>query len=596
MNLDRIKEKLKKVPDAPGIYIFKNKKNKIIYVGKAASLKKRLASYFSKGKTGSYLIDYLIKEIDNFDYILADSPSEALILENQWIKQNQPKYNILLKDDKTYPYIKITIKDDFPRAFITRKIYKDGALYYGPFTPASKARRLLLMVYKFFKIRQCKIKIPGNERKVCMLYHIKRCSGPCEGLIDKNEYMNSVKEAKLFLEGKNDEVKEYLKKQMKFYADNLQFEIAADYRDSIVMLEEMDSKPKIFSDKLEDSDILGIYIDSNIVSVNIFQMRKGFIVGRKEYYFKDKVWENEEDLISGIIMQYYSNNFDVPNIIYIPKDFQEKKIIEEWFKKHRKISLKLIYPKSGLKNKLIEFANKNAKNTYYLTRKDSKEEDIALMEEIKNIFKLPTLPNRIEAIDISHIYGKFTVGALVVFDNLKFNKSEYRRYKLSNVKRINDYFCIKKVFERRIKRLLKEGKNLPDLVVIDGGKGQLNIIEKVIKKFKVNIPAISIAKENEEIYLPGRDSPVILQRNSEVLKVIQRIRDEAHRFAISYHKNLRSKFQKKSILDSIKGIGEKRKKLLLNYFKSVENLRKAPIEEVSKLVGKKLAEKIISYL
>jgi len=596
MDLNIIKDKLKKVPEAPGIYIFKNKKNKIIYVGKAVSLKKRLSSYFSKRKTGSYLIEYLIKEIDNFDYILADSASEALILENQWIKQHQPKYNILLKDDKTYPYIKITIKDEFPRAYITRKVNKDGALYYGPFSPASKARKLLLMIYKFFKIRQCKIKIPGNERKVCMLYHIKRCSGPCERLIDKNEYMNSVREAKLFLEGKNDEVKEYLKKQMKLYADNLQFEIAADYRDSIAMLEEMESKPKVFSDKLEDCDILGIYIDSNIVSVNIFQMRKGFIVGRKEYYFKDKVWENEEDLISGIIMQYYSNNFDIPNIIYIPKELQERKIIEEWFKKHRKINLKLIYPKSGLKNKLIEFANKNAKNTYYLTRKDSKEEDIALMEEMKEIFKLPTLPNRIEAIDISHIYGKFTVGALVVFDNLKFNKSEYRRYKLSNVRRIDDYFCIKKVFERRIKRLLKEGKNLPDLVVIDGGKGHLNIIEKVIKKFKVNIPAISIAKENEEIYLPGKDTPVILQRNSEVLKAIQRIRDEAHRFAISYHKNLRLKFQKRSILDSIKGIGQKRKKKLLNYFKSVENIRKAPIEQVSKLVGKKLAERIISSL
>ena len=587
--LDELRDKIRLLPEQPGIYIFKNSKNKIIYVGKATSLRKRVGFYFTGRKKATGLTDFLVNDIKDIEFVVADSPLEALILENQWIKQNQPQYNILLKDDKTYPYIKFTVNEQYPRIYITRKVHKDGASYYGPFIPASGARKLLSLIYKFFKIRQCSITIDESTKNVCMLFHIQRCSGPCAHLVNENEYREKVRCARMFLEGRINEVLQNLRQQMQVYANNLQFETAAIYRDAISMIENLDAHPKIFSHNLEDSDIIGYFTDAHTVSINIFQMRRGNIISRKEYILRHIVWENEESLLAHIIMQYYSDSVDVPSRIYVTKYCAESAMIEKWFAENKNTALKINAPRTGKRKSLVDFAMKNARNTYMLQNEINEEEELSLREELQRAFHLPQIPYRIEAFDIAHVFGRFTVASMIVYDNNKFNRKEYRRYKIRSSRKADDYAAMGEVVERRILRLLKEQKLMPDLVIIDGGKGQLNAAKRAAMLHNVKIPMISIAKEYEEIYLLERDEPLLLPRNSRILKTIQKIRDEAHRFANTYHRIARSKYQKASLLDSIKGIGPQKKKVLFGRFKDLDGLRRASVDQLSSLIGKKLA-------
>ncbi len=591
-SLIKLKELINKLPELPGVYLFKNSRKRIIYVGKANSIRKRVRSYFLKNITKSYLTDAMLKEITYVDFVLVNSPVEALILENQFIKQNQPKYNVLLKDDKTYPYIALTINEKYPRAYLTRKVYKDGALYFGPYIPAINARKLLYLIYRYFGIRQCSIEIDNGAKQVCLLYHIKRCSGPCAHCISEEKYKEMVEHARMFLEGKNKDILDYLRKKMDEYSKSLQYESAAIYRDAIYAVEQMEQKISVFSSKLDDCDIFGYWIENNSIAVSILQMRKGNIVAKKEYFIRDKIWNSEETLIEDLIVQYYSGSLDIPPVIYLPKEIKELKTIELLILKLRGIKVKLLTSAKETKKELLQLAIKNAKNSFNLYQYTAEIEWVNEFNNFNEDLGLKNLINRIEAIDISHIGGFYTVGAVIVYENNGFNNKEYKRYRIRRKTESDDYLALAEILERHLINIMDNKVKKPDLIIIDGGIGQLNIADRIIKKYNVQIPVISIAKKNEEIYLQNKRIPVILARNSTTLKIIQKIRDEAHRFALKYHKIIRLKSMRESILDGIKGIGPKRKKKLLFHFKSISKIREAPLDELSKLVGKKVAQQL----
>lgn len=599
MNIDnfkRLESIINKLPEGPGVYIFKDDKNKVIYVGKANSLKKRVSSYFSRGAKNSYLTEAMLREVAYIDFVIVESGVEALIIENQFIKQNQPKYNILLKDDKSYPYIRLTVNEDYPGAYLSRKVGKDGALYFGPYIPAMRARQLLYLIYRYFGIRQCSLDIRGKKREVCLLYHVKRCSGPCAYYISKEDYRRRVEHARMFLEGKDQDILGYLEEKMIECSRNLQFETALIYRDAIEAVRQLEQKINVFSAKLENCDIFGYWVDGNSVAVSVLQMRKGNIVSKREYFVKDKLWGSEETLLVDLIFQYYMGNFDVPPIIYIPKVIKDTKGIELWLQENRGIKVKFIMPKDTNKQGLLQLAIKNAQNSFNLNR-DMQEGDYAIeLREIMELLGLPNLVKRIEAVDISHIYGFYTVGAIVVYKTYGFDSSEYKRYKVRSDVKADDYHSLEEVLDRHFYHIEEGGIERPDLLIIDGGIGQLNVALKIMSKHKLTIPVISIAKRKEEIYIPNREIPLILPRHSAALKIIQKIRDEAHRFVISYHKRLRSKAMKESILDKIRGIGLKRKKRLLNRFKSISGIREASLDELALIIGRKVAQELKSIL
>lgn len=592
----RLESIVKKLPETPGVYIFKDAKNKVIYVGKANFLRKRVSSYFSGGAKNSYLTEAMLKELADIDFVIVKSGIEALIIENQFIKQNQPKYNILLKDDKNYPYIRLTIKEDYPRAYLSRSVGKDGALYFGPYIPAMRARKLLYLIYRYFGIRQCSLDIGEKRKEVCLLYHIKRCSGPCAHYISKEDYRERAEHVRMFLEGKDQDIISYLEGKMLECSKNLQYETALIYRDAIEAVRQLEQKVNVFSSKLEDCDIFGYWIDNNSVAVSVLQMRKGNIVSKREYFVKDKLWSSEDTLLADLIFQYYMGSFDVPPIIYIPKVIKDIGGIESWLQENREIKVKFIVPKDNNKKGLLQLSIKNAQNSFNLN-KDIQEGNYAIeLREIKEILGLPNLLKRIEAVDISHIYGSYTVGAVVVYKTYGFDSSEYKRYKVRSNVKADDYFSLEEVLDRHLYHIEKGETERPDLLIVDGGIGQLNVALKTMEKHKLKIPAISIAKKKEEIYIPNSDIPLILSKHSSALKVIQKIRDEAHRFVISYHKRIRSKAMKESILDKIRGIGSKRKKELLNRFKSINGIREASLDELVLITGRKVAQELKSIL
>ncbi|AZR72219.1 excinuclease ABC subunit C [Anoxybacter fermentans] len=600
-------EKLKILPGQPGVYLLKDKYGEIIYVGKAKVLRNRVRSYFQDSRHHTYKTHILKKHIYDFDYIVTDSEVEALILEANLIKKHQPKFNIRLKDDKTYPYIKVTINEDFPGIFKTRLIKKDGARYFGPYADVDAVYKTLRILKKIFPIRMCKKKIKDGkfEDRACLNYYIKKCPGPCIGAISQKDYRQIVNEVILFLEGKADKLIRDLEERMNKAAQELDFEKAAFYRDSIRAIEKVTQNQKVVTEDLMDRDVVAVAVEDDRACLQVMIIRKGRLLGQEHFIMEGTAEEELGEVMSAFIKQYYLNQPILPKEILLEIELSEEQTISEWLKDVAGRKVKLHVPKRGLKKQLVEMAHKNAKENL---KKERIKEAYALNKPLKGVKELQDYlglkrpPIRIEGFDISHIQGTDTVASMVVFENGQPKKEDYRRFKIRSTEGSPDDFAsMKEVVSRRYRRVLEEGQKMPDLIIIDGGKGQLNAAVAVLKELGINIKdqsIIGLAKREEEVFLPGQSDPILLPRHSEALYLIQRVRDEAHRFAVNYHRQLRTRRLTHTLLDEIPGIGPKRRQALLQHFGSLEKIRSATIEEFCQVEGisEKTAETIRKFL
>lgn len=620
----RIQELLEKLPKSPGVYLMKNAKDQIIYVGKAINLRSRVRQYFQSPRNQPPKVQAMVPNIHHFEYIVTDSEIEALILENNLIKENKPKYNVLLRDDKTYPYIKVTVQEEFPRLLKTRKIRKDGAKYFGPYTNVWALNETLNILRSLYPIRQCNKDVNKLiERKVrpCLNYHIKKCIGPCTGRVNKEAYREMIQEILLFLEGREDELIKEIEEKMQQAAMALDFERAAKYRDQVEALREVLQRQKVVSTKEYDQDVIAMAKRDTKSSVQVFFIRKGKLVQRENFILENDVEEKEEEILSSFTKQFYSGMNFIPKEVLIETDFEEREIIESWLSSRKGEKVTLQVPKIGEKKKLITMVKENAK--LFLDQKveveKKKEEKVdQVLFGLKGVLELEGIPHRIEAYDISNIQGVESVGSMVVFTDTKPDRKEYRRFKIKKVKGPDDYKSMEEVLERRFRRGLQEIQELqqlqdftevetlgkfatfPELILIDGGKGQVSIVERVLIRLGINIPVAGMVKDDKHrtrgLVYQGREIP--LDKGSPLMLFITQVQEEVHRFAITHHRSLMRKHQEKSALDDVPGIGKVKKMALFNHFKTLENIRKASREELLSVdrVTKKDVENIQKHL
>ncbi|MCI0414669.1 excinuclease ABC subunit UvrC [bacterium] len=593
---EKLLERVKQLPDKPGVYLFKNSKGRVIYIGKAKSLIHRVRSYFYD-VTGGPLTYWMVADATDLDFIVTDSPAEALMLENNLIKKNQPRYNILLRDDKTHPYIKLTVQEDFPRAYIVRRVRKDGAAYFGPFIPASLAKKTLNLIYRYFLLRQCHIKITEEPQRLCLLYHIHRCLGPCAQLATREEYARAVTDVRMFLEGKKEDLLARLREKMFEYSSRQQYELAANYRDLANTVEELNTRPKLISYELEDADLFGYARSAENIAVQIFFMRNGQIVGRHEFFFESKLVTDSGSLLSHVLMQFYSMPRFLPKNIYVQHNFPDREVIEQLLAEKKGSKVKVNVPVRGKKKKLLQLVIKNAQIALEVNSSAGRVRSYDTLQALQETINMSTLPYRIEAFDISNIQGTNSVASMVVWEAGRPKKGDYRKFKIRGVVGPDDFRSIAEVVERRVKRVLDKEWPMPDLMIIDGGKGQLNAALDVLQKYDLNDqPIMGLAKREEEIFLPGHSDSIKLEERSPVLKLIQQVRNEAHRFAITFHRQLRTKRSMELAMDEIRGIGPKRKQILLQHFGSLEKVRMASKEELQKKLGPVHGDRLYSKL
>ena len=596
-----IQEHLKQLPAEPGVYLIKDKFDNIIYVGKAKILKNRVRQYFQSSKNHSSKVKSMVKNIDKFEYIITDSELEALILECNLIKKYKPKYNVLLRDDKTYPYIKVTTNEDFPRVLKVRKVIKDKAKYFGPYTNTTAVNDTLDIIKNIYPIRTCNIDIERaikTNMRPCLNLHIKRCVGPCTGNVTKEEYNKMIEEIILFLSGKEEKLIDILKEKMNKCAMDFNFEEAAIYRDKIKSLEDMMEKQKIDTSTSDlNQDVIAMARAHDEACVQVFFVRNGKIVGREHFILEGVMDSTRESILGSFVKQFYMEQEYVPKEIIIEDEIEDSFILSEWLssKKGQKVTIRV--PQKGEKKSLIEMVRKNA--IEYLEKfsdmnKRKYEKSIGALEELKQILNLDNIPKRIESFDISNIQGVDSIGSMVVFTNGKKDKKEYRRYKIKTVIGPNDYDSMAEIVERR----LKYG-DFPDLMLLDGGKGQVSAVKKVLNKYNVEIPLWGMYKDDKHRTkgLISQEKEIELDRTSNLYRFVASIQEEVHNYAISYHRSLRNKSLTKSELDDIQGIGEKRKKALLNHFKDIEAIKKATFEELLEVEGmnKTSSESVYNY-
>ena len=587
-----IEDELKKLPRSPGVYIMHDKNDEIIYVGKAISLRNRVRQYFQSSKDKSAKIQQMISKIDRFEYIVTDSELEALVLENNLIKENRPRYNTMLRDDKTYPYIKITIKEDFPRIFMTREIKKDKAKYFGPFSSSLAVKDTLDLIYKIFKIRTCNRVLPRDIglQRPCLDYYIHQCDAPCYGYISKEDYQKNVEGAIRFLNGKHDEIIENLREKMNAASLNYEYEEALKYRDLINSILHITQKQKITSESMQDRDIVALAKSENDAVIQIFFIREGKIVGREHHYIHISVDDDNSQILESFIKQFYAGTPFLPKEIWLQQEIEDTKIITDWLTEKRGDKVKIVVPKKGDKEKLVELAIKNAKLVLDKDISKLKKEEAKSIGAVKELEELIGLKNivRMEAFDISNISGVESVGSMVVYELGKPKKSDYRKFRIKTVIGPNDYASMEEVLTRRFTHDINNPEKsssfskLPDLILMDGGKGQVNIALEVLNKLNLNIPVCGMVKDDNHrtrgLFFNNVELPI--NTHSESFHLITRIQDEAHRFAIEYHRSLRSKGQVKSILDDIQGVGPKRRRALVKHFKSLDNIKTATIEDI----------------
>jgi len=588
-----IQEELKKLPGKPGVYIMHDEKDAIIYVGKAVSLKNRVRQYFQSSRNKGPKIEQMVTRIRRFEYIVTDSELEALVLECNLIKEHRPKYNTMLKDDKTYPFIKVTVTEDYPRVLFSRDMKKDKNRYFGPYTSAGAVKDTIELLRKLYKIRTCQRNLPkdiGKERP-CLNYHIKQCLGPCQGYVSKEEYRDQIHGAMDFLNGNYEPIIKMLTQRMEEAAENLEFEAAIEQRELLNSVKQVAQKQKITASDGEDKDVIAVEIQEGDAVVQMFFVRDGRIIGRDHFYLQVAPHDTESVILSSFLKQFYAGTPFVPREIMLPAEIEDGGIIEEWLTKKKGQKVYIRVPKKGTKEKLVELAGKNAAMILSQDKERIKREEgrtIGAMKELSDWLELSDL-NRVEAFDISNISGFEAVGSMVVYEKGKPKRSDYRKFRIKTVQGPDDYASMEEVLTRRFTHGMEEQKmevefgkfsHFPDLIMMDGGRGQVNVALRVLEKLNLSIPVCGMVKDDDHrtrgLYYHNVEIPI--EQTSEGFKLITRIQDEAHRFAIEYHRSLRSKDQVHSILDDIPGIGPTRRKSLLKTFQSLEAIREAEME------------------
>lgn len=593
-----LEEELKKLPAKPGVYIMHDQKDEIIYVGKAVSLKNRVRQYFQSSRNKGVKIEQMVTKIARFEYIITDSELEALVLECNLIKEHRPKYNTMLKDDKSYPFIKVTIQEEYPRVLFSHRMQKDKSKYYGPYTSAGAIKDTIELMRKLYKIRSCSRNLPkdqGKERP-CLYYHIGQCMAPCQGNISKEEYQKNIESVLDFLNGNFKTVLKELEEKMQEASEELRFEEAMEYRDLMKSVKRIGERQKITGSDGEDKDVIAIAADENDAVAQVFFVREGRLIGRDHFYLSVAREDSEEQVLSSFLKQFYSGTPFVPRELMIQYDIDDREVIEEWLTKVRGQRVYVRVPKKGTKEKLVELARQNARLVLNQDKERLKREEgrtIGALKEIAGWLNMDSL-NRIEAFDISNISGFESVGSMIVYEKGKPKRNDYRKFKIRSVKGANDYASMEEVLTRRFTRGLKEQEaeqnqggflRFPDLVMMDGGRGQVNIACEVLRKLNLDIPVCGMVKDDKHrtrgLYFQNEEIPI--DHSSQGFQLITRIQDEAHRFAIEYHRLLRSKGQVHSILDDIPGVGPARRKALMKHYQSLDNIRAASEEELAKL-------------
>jgi len=584
--------KIKNLPDSPGVYLFKNKNGKIIYIGKARNLKNRVRTYFQSARNLDPKTQRLVSVIDDVELMLTDSEIEALILEANLVKEHRPRYNINLKDDKHFPYIKVTVNEPFPRVLIVRRVEKDGARYFGPYTNSKGMRRTVHFLTRLFKIRSCNLVIPhpsGKIQKVCLDYRIGRCGGPCEDLQTREDYSEQVESVLLFLSGRSQTLIDRLREKMNAYSESLDFEKAAEMRDQIEALESVRHKQKVDAGKVIDRDIIAFAREGRDTVTVILQIREGVLIGRQDFQLRSEIEDDDAEVLSGFMRQYYNHQPNLPEEIYLPLEPLEKALIGDWLSEIQGRKVNIFTPQKGEKLRLVDLAAANARlllDELLIQKKGYGERVTKSVQALKDDLSLARSPRTIACVDISNTGETDSVGSLVYFSNGKPLKSEYRHFKIKGVSGQDDFAMMREIVGRYFHRLKEEEKNPPDLLVVDGGKGQLSSVRKEIASFGFeNQNLIGLAKRLEEIYLPGHKEPLTIPKTSPGLILLKRVRDEAHRFAIEYNRKVRSKRTITSSLDKLEGIGPKRREILLKHFGSVKKLKEAPLEEIKAVKG-----------
>ena len=615
-----VEEELKKLPRKPGVYIMRDDKDVILYVGKAINLHNRVRSYFRENIGRGLAIDQMVSLIARFEYIVTDSELEALVLENNLIKENSPKYNTLLKDDKTYPYIKVTVGEDYPRILFSRTMKKDKSRYFGPYTSAAAVKDTIELLNKLYQLRTCNRVLPrdiGIERP-CLNYHIRQCLAPCQGYVSKEEYRQQVAGALEFLNGNYSPILKDLEEKMKKAAEAMEFEDAARYRDLLSSVRQVSQKQKITEGVGEDKDILALYQDETEAVVQVFFVRDGKLIGREHYYMTHVPENNKPAILQDFVKQFYAGTPFIPRELMLQYEIEDAELIEKWLSERKGSRVYLKVPKIGSKEKLVELAAQNAKLVLSQDREKLKREEgrtIGAVKEISDLLQLPlTGTARMEAYDISNINGFENVGSMVVYEKGKPKRSDYRKLKIKSVSGPDDYACMREVLTRRFRHGMEESRELeeqemdqeygsftkfPDLILMDGGRGQVNIALSVLEELGIDIPVCGMVKDDNHrtrgLYYHNIELPI--DTHSEGFKLITRIQDEAHRFAIEYHRSLRSKTQVRSVLDDIPGVGPARRKALMRHFKSLEEIRQATVEDLMEIpeMNERTAQEIVAF-
>jgi excinuclease ABC subunit C len=635
-----LQQKIRTLPTQPGVYLYKNAEGEVIYVGKAKNLRARVRSYLLESAQANAKTGSLMREAVDVDYILVDNEGEALALENNFIKQRKPRFNILLRDDKTYPYVKLTLGDRYPKVFVTRRLRKDGSAYYGPYFPGNLAHRIADLLHRSFLLPSCKVDLSRYHPRPCLQYYIKRCLGPCvEGLTTPEEYREAVRDAQLFLEGRQQELGRSLESRMEAAAASEQFELAAKYRDLLITVNQVQEKQRIASADSDDADVFGYHYENDMLAVNLFHMRGGKIVDRRDFFWEDlsELVQTEEDhtenapeiahhagsfhppgFFSALLKQLYIDQQYVPRSILVPVDFTDRDALCHLLAERTGHRVEIAAPQRGEKRSLVDLVGQNAKQSYDQRFRVLQPSQKAIQEALQDLLMLPELPRRIECFDISHIQGAETVASMVVWENGAMKKSDYRKFQVKTVAGVDDFASMREIVGRRYKRVLQEtgeaelvetsdseartrngsgrGK-MPSLVLIDGGLGQLHAAAAALEELGLTTqPLASIAKREEVIYLYGQeDDPIVLDRRSPVLHLVQRIRDESHRFAITYHRKRREIRDRQSELLEIPGVGARTRMRLVQHFGSQRAVEQATLEALTSVVARKVAEAIYAH-
>ena len=606
------REKAAGLPESAGVYLFKDAAGAVLYVGKAGSLRSRVRSYFLESRWMDAKTGSLVREIADLETIVVDNEREALALENNLIKRYHPKFNVLLRDDKTYPYIKFTAAEKYPRVYFTRRIKKDGSLYFGPYFPAGLARRILHFIHKRFLVPSCTVDLTRNHPRPCLQYYIKRCQGPCvAGLTTDEQYAEAARDARMFLEGRRHDLMKSLEERMAAAAEKELFEQAAAYRDLLRTLEDIEERQRIAAAQGDDTDVFAYYAEPPLVSANLFHLRGGRVVDRREFYWEDLEEFDPHEFVPSLLKQFYLEAEYLPKAIHVPIDFEERALLEEALTEQAGHKVEIFTPQRGSKRAFLDLVENNAKHSFEQRFRVLKPSSKAIGEAVQNALNLLEEPRRIESFDISHMQGTDTVASMVVWEDGLMKKSEYRKFiirgdggngasagPLPVLRQNDDFASMREAVTRRYRRVLEEKRPMPSLILIDGGIGQLHAAAQALESLQIiNQPMASIAKKEEILYILGQeDEPCILERHSPVLHLIQRIRDETHRFAVSFHRQRRGKRQTKTALSDIPGVGPRTIQKLLREFGSIANLRRAGREKLSRVVSPKVADAILAHL